>query len=106
MILRGIRRGAATLSAAALLTIAAAAQAGAASAAPASVRAASCARVTHTSGYITQTVKVTNHCRYTISFSVRRVGPDSPCYIVRPGYYRSYKWSNGLNYQGIRWNCS
>ncbi|XVQ82456.1 hypothetical protein ACQP2K_26795 [Microbispora siamensis] len=106
MILQGIRNGALTLSAAALLTVAAAAQAGAASAAPASVSAASCARVNHSTGYVTQTVKVTNNCGYTVSFSVRRVGPDSPCYIVRPGHYRTYKWGNGLNYQGIRWNCS
>jgi len=65
-----------------------------------------CARVDHSSGIATQTVRVTNNCSYTISFSVRRVGQNSPCYIVRPHHWRSYKWANGLNYQGITWNCS
>jgi hypothetical protein len=69
-------------------------------------RGPSCARVEHSSGIVTQTVKVTNNCRSTISFSVRRVGQNSPCYIVRPGHWRTYKWANGLNYQGITWNCS
>ncbi len=78
----------------------------AASASTAELRGPSCARVDHSSGIVTQTVKVTNNCRYTVSFSVRRVGQNSPCYIVRPGHWRTYKWANGLNYQGITWNCS
>ncbi|GAA3427965.1 hypothetical protein ACWDTT_10975 [Streptosporangium sandarakinum] len=105
---RRIRNGALTLSAAALLAVVAAGQAGASAAAPTSAqaRAANCVRVSHSSGYVTQTVKVTNNCTSTVSFSVRRVGPDSPCFIVGPNRWRSYKWGNGLNYQGIRWNCS
>ncbi|MEU9831749.1 hypothetical protein AB0D67_09415 [Streptosporangium sp. NPDC048047] len=106
---RRIRNSALALSAAALLTVAAAGQAGASTAASmsvASARAANCVHVSHSSGYVTQTVKVTNDCASTISFSVRRVGPDSPCFIVGPHRWRSYKWGNGLNYQGIRWNCS
>ncbi len=109
MLCRTIRNAGLTLSGAVLLAVVTAGQAGAITVPAAGTAAAvnpSCARVDHSSGYITQTVKVTNNCSYTVSFSVRRQGPDSPCYIVRPGGWRTYKWANGLNYQGIRWNCS
>src|SRR5207344_1377352 len=34
-----------------------------------------------------------------------RVGPDSPCLHASPGWFRSYKWANGLNYQGTTFGC-
>ncbi|ADG87382.1 hypothetical protein [Thermobispora bispora] len=65
-----------------------------------------CAYVSHKVGRVTQTVRVTNYCRYTISFSVKRRGPDSPCYILRPRHYKWYQWARGLDFQGIRWHCA
>jgi len=64
-----------------------------------------CVAVRHTTGIITQTVYVTNHCSSTVSFVVHRVGPDSPCLHASPGATRSYKWANGLNYQGTTFGC-
>lgn len=64
-----------------------------------------CVKVTHTTGTFTQTVYVTNNCRSTVSFVVHRVGPDSPCLHASPNTVRSYKWANGLNYQGITFGC-
>lgn len=65
----------------------------------------SCVKLRHTAGIVTQTVYVTNNCSSTVSFVVHRVGPDSPCLHASPGYTRSYKWSNGLNYQGTTFGC-
>jgi hypothetical protein len=74
--------------------------------APSAAQAApSCVTVRHDAGIITQTVYVTNHCSSTVSFVVHRVGPDSPCLHASPGDTRSYKWSNGLNYQGTTFGC-
>jgi hypothetical protein len=64
-----------------------------------------CVNVTHTSGIITQTVYVHNHCSYTVSFVVHRVGPDSPCLHASPHRTRWYRWANGLNYQGTTFGC-
>ncbi|MFF0309478.1 hypothetical protein ACFYSC_18800 [Streptosporangium sp. NPDC004379] len=64
-----------------------------------------CVRYSHSSGIITQTVTVENRCPYTVSFSIRKVGLDSPCYIVRPGKGKWFKWANGVDFQGIRWGC-
>ncbi|MTD54318.1 hypothetical protein [Amycolatopsis pithecellobii] len=77
----------------------------AATATPAAAKP-SCVNVRHTVGTATQTVYVTNNCSYTVSFVVHRVGPDSPCLHAGPhGGSRSYKWANGLNYQGISFGC-
>lgn len=65
----------------------------------------SCASVKHTSGFVTQTTTVTNHCSYTVSFVVNRVGADSPCLHAAPDTSRSYKWANGFNYQGTTFGC-
>ena len=74
--------------------------------APSAAHAApSCVNVRHTAGTFTQTVYVTNYCSSTVSFVVHRVGPDSPCLHAAPGYTRSYKWGNGLNYQGTTFGC-
>jgi hypothetical protein len=75
---------------------------------PASAGAAGkpgCVDVKHNSGIATQTTYVTNHCSKTVSFVVHRAGPDSPCLHAAPGHYRSYKWSNGLNYYGTTFGC-
>jgi hypothetical protein len=65
-----------------------------------------CVETTHNAGNVTQTVYVENHCpRATISFVVHRTGPDSPCLHVAPGHVRSYKWANGLDYQGTSYGC-
>jgi hypothetical protein len=61
--------------------------------------------VWHNSGIVTQTVYVTNHCSRTVSFIVHRVGPDSPCLRASPGTTGSYKWGNGLDYQGTTFGC-
>jgi hypothetical protein len=76
--------------------------------APSGARAAaapSCVNVRHSAGIITQTVYVENNCSTTVSFIVHRVGPDSPCLHASPGHTRSYKWGNGLNYQGTTFGC-
>jgi hypothetical protein len=65
----------------------------------------SCASVSHTTGWVTQTVTIRNHCSYTLSFVVHRFGPDSPCLHVSPGHYRYYRWGNGLNYYGTSFGC-
>ena len=67
--------------------------------------APSCVKLRHTAGIVTQTVYVTNKCSSTVSFIVHRVGPDSPCVHASPGHTRSYKWGNGLNYQGTTFGC-
>lgn len=75
---------------------------------PASANASpkpSCVTVSHSSGWVTQTTTVTNRCGYTVSFVVHRVGPDSPCLHASPNTSRSYKWSNGLNYEGTTFGC-
>jgi hypothetical protein len=73
----------------------------------AAARVPACIKVSHTVGLATQTVYVRNRCRWTtVSFVVRRVGPDSPCFILRPHHYRSYKWARYGAFQGIRWNCT
>ena len=65
-----------------------------------------CVKTTHDAGNITQTVYVKNRCpRATISFVVHRTGPDSPCLHVAPGHTRSYRWANGLDYQGTTYGC-
>ncbi|MEV0585950.1 hypothetical protein [Nonomuraea sp. NPDC050310] len=70
-------------------------------------QAANCVRVDHWTGRVSQTVKVTNNCTYRISFQVKRVGPDSPCFLVNGnGYGRTYQWARYANFQGIRWNCA
>lgn len=66
----------------------------------------SCARVDHSVGNITQTVKITNKCRRTVSAIVQRAGGDSPCYIIRPGNARKEKWSKFQAFQGIKWDCA
>ncbi|MEU6999299.1 hypothetical protein [Nonomuraea sp. NPDC046570] len=67
---------------------------------------AGCAQVEHWKGRISQTVRVTNRCGYTISFRVRRTGPDSRCYLLANNRAQSYQWGRGLNFQGINWNCA
>jgi hypothetical protein len=76
--------------------------------APSAAQAASkpsCVNLRHNSGIVTQTVYVTNNCSRTVSFVVHRVGPDSPCLHASPGTTRTYKWGNGLNYQGTTFGC-
>jgi hypothetical protein len=76
--------------------------------APSAAQAAdkpACVDVWHNSGIVTQTVYVRNRCSYVVSFVVHRVGPDSPCLHASPGTTRSYKWANGLNYQGTTFGC-
>jgi hypothetical protein len=74
--------------------------------APSAAQAApSCVKLKHDAGIVTQTVYVTNNCSSTVSFVVHRVGPDSPCLHASPGHTRSYKWGNGLNYQGTTFGC-
>jgi hypothetical protein len=76
--------------------------------APSAAQAApkpSCVKVRHTAGIVTQTVYVTNNCSRTVSFIVHRRGPDSPCLHASPGHTRTYKWANGLDYQGTTFGC-
>jgi hypothetical protein len=105
---RVLSRGLAAVGAASCLLAAASATlapvAGAATEASTAARPA-CVSVRHTAGNITQTVYVTNNCSRTVSFVVHRVGPDSPCLHVSPHHWRSYKWANGLNYQGTTFGC-
>lgn len=64
-----------------------------------------CVSVKHDAGNITQTVYVSNHCKKTVSWKVHRTGPDSPCLSTKPGNKGYYRWSNGLDFQGMSWNC-
>jgi hypothetical protein len=107
---RILSRGAATVVAVScLLAVASAALAPTATAGAATATSVaaqpSCVNVRHTAGILTQTVYVTNNCSYTVSFVVHRVGPDSPCLHAAPHETRSYKWANGLNYQGTTFGC-
>ncbi|RVX40895.1 hypothetical protein EDD27_3336 [Nonomuraea polychroma] len=67
-----------------------------------------CARVDHWVHWFDQSVRITNNCRYTVSAVVRHAnGPDSPCYIIRPGNSRKYTWPRFRQaFQGIRWDCA
>ncbi|WP_113699540.1 hypothetical protein [Nonomuraea lactucae] len=67
-----------------------------------------CARVAHWVHWFSQSVRITNNCRYTVTAVVRHAkGPDSPCYIIRPGKSRKYTWPRfRQSFQGIRWDCA
>ncbi|MGN9837107.1 hypothetical protein ACTMTI_03175 [Nonomuraea sp. H19] len=69
--------------------------------------AAGCAKVEHWTGRATQSVRVTNNCGYTISYQVKRRGPDPRCTILADGQSRTWQWTRwGGQWQGIRWNCA
>jgi len=65
-----------------------------------------CAPVSHWVSGHTQTVSITNRCSYTVTAKVRRIGPDGPCWILRPGYRASMTWGRPFAFQGIQWNCA
>lgn len=81
---------------------------GAAPAQAATVSAApGCATVKHWTGRVTQSVRVTNNCKYTISFQVKRRGPDPRCTVLASGRSYTWQWTRwGGQWQGIRWNCA
>jgi hypothetical protein len=65
-----------------------------------------CVKITHDAGIVSQTVYVHNRCKTrTFSFIVHKQGFDSPCLHVSPFNIRSYRWTNGLNYQGTTFGC-
>ncbi|SEM73167.1 hypothetical protein [Nonomuraea pusilla] len=80
---------------------------GAQTTAAASAALGGCAAVKHWTGRVTQSVRVTNNCSYTISFQVKRRGPDPRCTVLAPHRSATAQWSRwGAQWQGIRWNCA
>ncbi|MEV7009677.1 hypothetical protein [Streptosporangium sp. NPDC051022] len=66
-----------------------------------------CAKVEHWTGRVTQSVRVTNNCGYTISFQVKRRGPDPRCTVLTDRHSYTWQWTRwGGQWQGIRWNCA
>lgn len=66
-----------------------------------------CAKVKHWTGRVTQSVKVTNNCGHTISFQIKRRGPDPRCTVLANGRSSTWQWTRwGGQWQGIRWNCA
>ncbi|MFG1702767.1 hypothetical protein ACFLIM_06210 [Nonomuraea sp. M3C6] len=69
--------------------------------------AAGCAKVEHWTGRVTQSVRVTNRCGRTISYQVKRRGPDPRCTVLANGRSYTWQWTRwGGQWQGIRWNCA
>ncbi|MFI6909648.1 hypothetical protein ACIBKY_50895 [Nonomuraea sp. NPDC050394] len=60
----------------------------------------SCAKVKHTTGITSQTVKVTNNCSYGVAWYVDKEGPNSVCFYTGPGRWQSHKWRKIDAYHG------
>lgn len=66
-----------------------------------------CGQVTHWTSRFKHHVRVSNKCNYSISFQVKRRGPDSDCQILTAYVTRTLWWQRyGRQFQGIRWNCA
>ncbi|XXT14893.1 hypothetical protein WME94_32060 [Sorangium sp. So ce429] len=65
-----------------------------------------CVEARHTSGHITQTVRIKNRCGHRVSYQVLAGGrPITPCLHVAPGNTKKHKWPDWQRYDGIRWGC-
>ncbi|MEV3986802.1 hypothetical protein [Nonomuraea sp. NPDC049758] len=67
----------------------------------------SCVSVTHWTTKTTHKVRVINNCKYSVTYQVKRRGPDSDCLTVAPHQGYTSWWGRwGRQYQGIRWWCA
>ncbi|WP_378784865.1 hypothetical protein ACFMQL_05985 [Nonomuraea fastidiosa] len=56
---------------------------------------------------MTHKVQVLNNCSYSVTYQVKRRGPDSDCLTLAPYQHRISWWQRwGRQYQGIRWWCA
>ncbi|MEV5889550.1 hypothetical protein [Nonomuraea fuscirosea] len=66
-----------------------------------------CGQVTHWTSKFKHNVRVSNKCNYSISYQIKRRGPDSDCMILSAYASRTSWWQRyGRQFQGIRWNCA
>ncbi len=52
-----------------------------------------------------QEVQIQNQCRYSVTFAVLTAGPDSPCLLLKPNEFNSWRWSRLLGWEGVRFGC-
>jgi hypothetical protein len=64
-----------------------------------------CAPLAHWASDLIQTVRISNHCDYTISARILRSGPAGPCVMIPAGEQRTVTWAGLRAFEGVRWNC-